>query len=284
MPALSTERASVGPAGESAAEERAIPTPRARGFAAASHVSTVLLPVALSIAVLVAWESFVRLARIPEAILPPPSAVFEQLAQHHRLILKHALPTTLETLLAFGISIPLGVLLAAVMTWSPVLNKAIYPNVVFFQIIPKIALAPLFIVWLGIGLYSRVTFSVFISFFPILVATAAGLQSVSRDMLRLCRSVGASDWQVLGHVRFPSALPFLFSGMKVAVTLAIIGIVVGEFIASQQGLGYLILFASSRQQTDLSLACIAVLCAVGLALYGLVVLCERVFSHWFGDQ
>jgi NitT/TauT family transport system permease protein len=246
--------------------------------------SAVLLPIGLAVLVLLAWEFLVRWAKVPEAILPPPSAVFDQLAQHHRLILKHALPTTLETLLAFGISIPLGVLLAAVMTWSPVLNKAIYPNVVLFQLIPKIALAPLFIVWLGIGLSSRVTFSVFISFFPILVATAAGLQSVPRDMLRLCRSVGATDWQVLLNVRFPSALPFLFSGMKVAVTLAIIGIVVGEFIASQEGLGYLILFASSRQQTDLSLACILVLCAVGLMLYGAVVLSERVFKHWFGDQ
>jgi NitT/TauT family transport system permease protein len=248
------------------------------------HVATVLLPIGLSLFVMLAWEIVVRWARVPEAILPPPSAVIKQLAQYYPLLLKHALPTTLETLLAFGISIPLGVLLAGVMTWSPVLNKAMYPNVVFFQLIPKIALAPLFIVWLGIGLPSRVTFSIFISFFPILVATAAGLQSVPRDMLRLCRSVGASDWQVLVHVRFPSALPFLFSGMKVAVTLAIIGIVVGEFIASQAGLGYLILFASSRQQTDLSLACIAVLCAIGLSLYGLVVVSERLFKHWFGDE
>jgi NitT/TauT family transport system permease protein len=245
--------------------------------------STLLLPIAFAIAVLFAWETIVRWAGVPEAILPPPSAVFDQIQQHYGLILKHALPTTLETLIAFGISIPLGVILAAVMTWSPIVNKAIYPNVVLFQLIPKIALAPLFIVWLGIGLPSRVTFSIFISFFPILVATAAGLQSLPRDMLRLCRSLGATDWQVLLSVRFPTALPYLFSGMKVAVTLAIIGIVVGEFIASQQGLGYLILFASSRQQTDLSLACIAVLCAVGLLLYGAVVLSERVFNHWFGE-
>lgn len=247
------------------------------------HLSTLALPVGFAIVVLVVWETFVRWARVPEAILPPPSAVFDQIVQHYALILKHAVPTTLETLLAFGISIPLGVVLAAVMTWSPIVNKAIYPNVVLFQLIPKIALAPLFIVWLGIGLPSRVTFSIFISFFPILVATAAGLQSLPRDMLRLCRSVGASDWQVLLSVRFPTALPYLFSGMKVAVTLAIIGIVVGEFIASQQGLGYLILFASSRQQTDLSLACIVVLCAVGLLLYGAVVLAERLFKRWFGD-
>ena len=253
-----------------------------RGFS--DHAASVLLPVGLALVVLVAWEVVVRWVKFPEAILPPPSAIFGQLLQHHRLLLKHALPTTLETLLAFGISIPLGVLLATVMTWSPLMSKAMYPNVILFQLIPKIALAPLFIVWLGIGLPSRVTFSIFISFFPILVATAAGMQSVPRDMLRLCRSVGASDWQVLVSVRFPSAIPFLFTGMKVAVTLAIIGIVVGEFIASQEGLGYLILFASSRQQTDLSLACILVLCIVGLALYGLVVLSERLLQSWFGDQ
>ena len=248
------------------------------------HVVNVLLPVGFALLALITWELVVRWAKVPEAILPPPSAIFDQIVQHHRILLKHAIPTTLETLLAFGISIPLGVLLAAVMTWSPILDKAIYPNVILFQLIPKIALAPLFIVWLGIGLPSRVTFSIFISFFPILVATAAGLQSVPRDMLRLCRSVGASDWQVLINVRFPTALPFLFSGMKVAVTLAIIGIVVGEFIASQEGLGFLILFASSRLQTDLSLACIVVLCVVGLVLYGLVVLSERLFAHWYGDR
>ncbi|HJU24660.1 MAG TPA: ABC transporter permease [Casimicrobiaceae bacterium] len=257
---------------------------RSARWAFAGPLATMGLPVAFSLLVLLAWEFVVRAAKVPAAILPPPTAVFEQIATHYTLILKHAVPTTLETLLAFGLSIPLGVFLAAVMTWSPVINKAMYPNVIFFQLIPKIALAPLFIVWLGIGLPSRTTFSIFISFFPILVATAAGLQSVPRDMLRLCRSVGASDWQVLTHVRFPTALPFLFSGMKVAVTLSIIGIVVGEFIASQRGLGYLILFASSRLQTDLCLACIAVLCAVGLGLYGLVVLTERLAMRWFGDR
>jgi NitT/TauT family transport system permease protein len=127
-----------------------------------------------------------------------------------------------------------------------------------------------------------VTFSIFICFFPILVATAAGLQSVDMNMLRLCRSLRMSDWQILVRVRFPTSPPFIFSGMKVAVTLAIIGIVVGEFIASQRGLGYLILFASSRQQTDLALACIAVLCLVGLVLYGCVVLGEKVVMRLYG--
>jgi NitT/TauT family transport system permease protein len=207
----------------------------------------------------------------------------DRLVALYPLILTHAIPTTVETLTAFAISVPLGIALAVAMTYSKYVNWALYPNLIFFQLIPKIALAPLFIVWLGIGSSSRVSFSVFICFFPILIATAAGLQSVDRDMLRLCRSVLATEMQIMVHVRLPYSLPYVFSGMKISVTLAIIGIVVGEFIASQAGLGYLILFASSRQQTDLSLACITVLCAVGLALYGLVAIGERLMQRWYGD-
>lgn len=248
------------------------------------RAAAVLLPVGLAAFVLVAWEYGVRLLAIHPTILPPPSQILTILVRHHSLILRHAVPTTLETLIALGLAIPLAVAIAAATTWSRAVHQAVYPNVVIFQLIPKIALAPLFIAWLGIGMESRVTFAVFISFFPILVSTAAGLQSVPRDMLRLCRSVRASDWQVLVHVRFPTSLPYLFAGMKVAVTLSIIGIVVGEFIASKQGLGYLILFASSRQETDFSLACITVLCAVGLLLYGLTVVIEKMFMRLLADR
>jgi len=246
----------------------------------AGHLA-VLLPIATALVFLLAWQAITVYAGISPAILPPPTMVLEQLIGNFALIMKHTIPTTYETLLAFGISIPLGIALAGLMVYSTLAYQALYPNIVFFQLIPKIALAPLFIVWLGIGSPSRVTFSIFICFFPILVATAAGLQSVETTMLRLCRSLRMSQWQVLIRVRFPTSPPYIFSGMKVAVTLAIIGIVVGEFIASQEGLGYLILFASSRQQTDLALACIAVLCAVGLALYGGVVLCEKAVMRWY---
>ena len=230
-----------------------------------------VLPVATALAFLIAWQAIAVYGHISPTILPPPT-------------MKHTIPTTYETLLAFGISIPLGIALAGLMVYSKLAYQALYPNIVFFQLIPKIALAPLFIVWLGIGTSSRVTFSIFISFFPILVATAAGLQSVETTMLRLCRSLRMSQWQILMRVRFPTSPPFIFSGMKVAVTLAIIGIVVGEFIASQQGLGYLILFASSRQQTDLALACIAVLCVVGLVLYGCVTGCEKLVMLWYDTR
>jgi NitT/TauT family transport system permease protein len=246
--------------------------------------SSVVLPVATAIVAILAWQAVVTLLAVPPAILPPPSQVLEILVKFYPLILSHTVPTTLETVLAFAISVPLGIFLAAIMTYSKMVYQALFPNLIFFQLIPKIALAPLFIVWLGISTQSRVAFSVFITFFPILIATAAGLQSVDRDMLRLCRSVKATDWQILFHVRFPYALPYIFSGMKVAVTLAIIGIVVGEFIASQAGLGYLIMFASSRQETALSLACITALCVVGLILYGLVALGEVLMEKWYGSR
>lgn len=244
---------------------------------------TVLLPSVVAVAALAAWQAFVVDAKVSPTVLPPPTVVASQLVDHFQIILQNAIPTTFETLVAFAISVPLGIFFAAVMVYSPLVNKALYPNVVFFQLIPKIALAPLFIVWLGTGLPSRVTFAVFLCFFPILVATAAGLQSLPTDTLRLCRAVKASNWQILLHVRFPASLPYLFSGMKVSVTLAIIGIMVGEFIASQAGLGYLILFASAQQETDLGLACIGVLCLVGLLLYGAVVLCERMVLRWYNS-
>jgi NitT/TauT family transport system permease protein len=269
--------------------ERAREVMRIRGFglngfwsALWSNQLAVSLPIVTALLLLLAWQAIAVYGDISPTILPPPTMVLGQLSDNFPLIMKHTIPTTYETLLAFGISIPLGIALAGLIVYSTVAYRAFYPNIVLFQLIPKIALAPLFIVWLGIGSPSRVTFSIFICFFPILIATTAGLQSVETTMLRLCRSFRMSEWQILIHVRFPTSPPFIFSGMKVAVTLAIIGIVVGEFIASQRGLGYLILFASSRQQTDLALACIAVLCAVGLVLYGCVVLCEKAVTKLYG--
>src|SRR6185312_9296646 len=114
------------------------------------------------------------------------------------------------------------------LCYSTILREALYPNLVVFQLIPKIALAPLFIIWLGIGSPSRLAFAIFISFFPIVIATTAGLTNVDRDMVRLCRALTASEWQIFTSVRLPSALPYVFSGMKIGVTLSIIGVIIGE--------------------------------------------------------
>ncbi|HZF86444.1 MAG TPA: ABC transporter permease [Burkholderiaceae bacterium] len=240
------------------------------------------LPLAFAVGTLVLWEIVVRAFDIREVLLPTPSAIARRLVETFPLLMEHAWPTVWESVAGFAIASLLGVALAALLSASGLMRSMLYPNVVLFQLIPKIALAPLFIVWLGIGFQSRLTFSVFISFFPVVIAALAGLDHVDQSLLRLCRALTASSWQVFVSVRLPHALPYVFSGMKIATTFAIIGVIVGEFITSQAGLGYLILFASSQADTSLILAAITVLCFFGLAFYGIVALLERWTRHAFG--
>lgn len=242
----------------------------------------VALPLGLAAVFLALWEAAVRFAGVPEVILPAPSAIVAAVWKGREILLRHAIPTTVESALGFLLAAAVGVALAVLITYSRVLREALYPNLVFFQLIPKIALAPLFIVWLGIGSQSRLVFALFISFFPVVVATATGLAAVDANLLRLCRSLDASAWQVFAWVRFPSALPHLFSGLKVAITLSIIGVIIGEFITAQAGLGYLIIFATARAETTVAMAAIVVLCVAGLLLYGAVALAERVAINLFG--
>lgn len=248
----------------------------------AGPLQRVGLPLAFAVGTLVLWEIVVRAFDIREVLLPTPSAIARRLVETFPLLMEHAWPTVWESVAGFAIASLLGVALAALLSASGLMRSMLYPNVVLFQLIPKIALAPLFIVWLGIGFQSRLTFSVFISFFPVVIAALAGLDHVDQSLLRLCRALTASSWQVFVSVRLPHALPYVFSGMKIATTFAIIGVIVGEFITSQAGLGYLILFASSQADTSLILAAITVLCFFGLAFYGIVALLERWTRHAFG--
>lgn len=244
----------------------------------------IVLPVGLALMALGLWQAACLVGRIPPAILPSPLSTFRYIAERWDILLIHAVPTTLESALGFVLATTLGIALAIVITYSRLAREALYPNLVFFQLIPKIALAPLFIIWLGIGTQSRVAFSVFIAFFPVVIATSAGFASVDRGMLRLCRSLTATEGQIFLHVRFPAALPYIFSGMKVAVTLAIIGVIIGEFITAQAGLGYLIIFATARADTEVSMAAIVVLCLCGLLLYGLVALGEMVANRVYASE
>ena len=244
----------------------------------------VLLPLGTALVGLAAWEGLVRIRRIPSAILPPPTEVLQTLVAVHGLLLEHAWPTTVETVAGFLLAGVVGISVAIAITYSRPIREALYPLLVVFQLIPKVALAPLFIVWLGIGSSSRLTFALFISFFPVVISTAAGLINTDRYMIRLARSLTASDWQIFVNIRFPGALPHIFSGLKIAVTLSIIGVIVGEFITSQAGLGYLIVFATSRAETAAIMAAIIVLCVIGLVLYGAVALAERLMLRWYQGE
>jgi NitT/TauT family transport system permease protein len=244
----------------------------------------VLLPLGFAVLATLAWEILCRVSRISPALLPPPSAVWTVLSENYGILFEHAWPTTIETVVSFGLATVLGVALAVAITFAAWVREALYPNIVMFQLIPKIALAPLFIVWLGVGSQSCIVVAIFIAFFPVVVSTASGLVSAKPEVLLLCRSLTASEWQMFRLARFPYAMPFVFAGMKVGVTMAMIGVIVGEFITAQAGLGYIIMFASSAGETATVLAAIVLLCVIGLVLFGLVAIAEAAMQRWYGGE
>ena len=242
----------------------------------------VLLPILVAAVVLLAWEYGVRIAHVPPMILAPPSAVWTVLEANPAILFRQTLPTLASALIGFGLAASLGVVLGGALVLSQTVRKALYPYVLILQLIPKVALAPLFIVWLGVGPTSRLSFVVFMAFFPVVIATMAGLLSADRSIVRLSESLTASPWQIFWSVRVPYSLPHVFAGLKISATMTMIGVVVAEFVTAQEGLGYLIMFATSAAETALVFAAIALLCVVGLALYGAVALAEVIVQRWLG--
>ena len=246
------------------------------------RVRPIILPIATVAATLVVWQFAAVGLQIAPVVLPAPTEIARELWRGLPILINQAGPTALDTLLAFAVAAVLGVGLAVVITYSPLLRDTVYPNLVFFQLVPKVALAPLFVIWLGFGSTSRVAFAAFISFFPVVIAAAVGFAAADPAALKLCRSLTASEWRCFVLVRFPFALPAIFSGFKVAMTMAVVGVVIGEFISSQAGLGHYILNAGSRLNTADVFAALGVLCALGVGLYGAVALAELGIRRVYG--
>jgi NitT/TauT family transport system permease protein len=256
----------------------------AASLASMWQLRPVILPIATAVLFLALWQGVVVAFHVPHVILPTPTDIAEELWRNFPVLLRQAVPTTLDSVTAFAVATVLGVAIAIAVAYSPLVRDTLYPNLVLFQLIPKIALAPLFVVWLGITSESRVTYAAFISFFPVVISAAVGFASADASTLRLCRSLTASDWQSFVMVRFPFALPAIFSGMKIAMTMAITGVIIGEFISAKAGLGYFILYASSRMETALIFAALFVLCLIGVALFGAVALAERYVRDHYGRR
>lgn len=235
-----------------------------------------ILPLATAAGVFLVWEALVGLFAVPPVILPPPSAIALRFVTTLPALLDHARHTGLEALGAFLLATLVGTSIAALVSSSRIIREMVQPSLVAFQLIPKVALAPMFVIWLGIDTPSRLAFAVFLSFFPVVIAATAGFASTDETALRLCRSLTASPLQTFLRVRLPFALPHLFNGMRIASTMAVIGVVVAEFISAKAGLGFYILYASSRMETTGIFAALLMLCLVGLALFGGVVLLERL--------
>lgn len=234
-----------------------------------------------TIAVLVAlWEGVVRAFNIPYFLVPAPTAIWAEFWDRPQLYLYHTWITLYETAIGFFLAVVLGIGAAIAIVYSRVLQTIVYPVILVLQIVPKVAVAPLLLIWLGYGLQSKATIALLIAFFPIVVDTATGLRAVDPELLELVKVLKGNRWQEFVKIRFPYSLPFIFSGLKVAVTLAVIGAIIGEFVGGNEGLGYLIVVANAQLQTAMSFASFILLSLMGLLLFGLVVLVERLVVPW----
>jgi NitT/TauT family transport system permease protein len=242
----------------------------------------VLLPVLFAGAVGLIWEFGTRAANISPLVIVPLSAVWRVITTSFGILFQQSIPTVVETLIGFALASVIGIVLGTLLLLSRRAHQALYPHILTFQLIPKVALAPLFIVWFGVGPTSRLSLAVFMAFFPVVISTLTGLVSADRNIVRMAAAQTASPWQIFYSVRIPYALPHIFAGLKVAVTMAMIGVIVGEFITAQAGLGYIIMMASSAADTALVFAAIILLCTAGLVLYGAVALAEWLIERRMG--
>ena len=248
--------------------------------AARGVMSRLAPPLALFVAVVVLWEAVSRLFRLPEFVLPPPTRIVGVLVSRQAALGYAAWVTAQEVVWGFLLSGMIGAAVALVIARFATFGRALYPLVVLFQNVPKVALAPLFILWFGFDLAPKVVLIVVIAFFPVAINMLVGLQTVDSNLVALMRSVGASRNEILWRIQIPNSLPYLMAGLKVAVTLAVIGAIVGEFAGAQAGLGYMIQFASTQMQTSLVFAALVEVSLLGMLFYYAIEWIERRYIDW----
>ena len=229
---------------------------------------------------LAVWEAGVANFKAPAYLLPPPTQIFETFIAELPKLLYHGWVTAYEMLLGYGLAVGIAIPLAIAITASQRFDRFVMPTLLFFQVVPKVAIAPLFLVWFGVGALPKVLVAFLISFFPIVIDAAVGLRSMSIEMNDLARSMGATKMQAFLRFRLPTSLPYLFSGLKVAATLAVAGAVVGEFVGADKGLGYLLLVTNSNLETALMFATLFALTIIGLAFFYAVERLEALLIPW----
>jgi NitT/TauT family transport system permease protein len=245
-----------------------------------SRLADLAYPVLGLVAVIAVWQVAVLLFAVPSYLLPAPGRVFQKLLSAWPVLLGSSLYTLQEILLGFLLSVAVGVPLAVAIVSSRRCERILYPVLVGSQVVPKVAVAPLFVVWFGFGMTSKVLIAFLIAFFPVVIDAVVGLRSVEPEKLYVARSMGANAWQLFWKVRLPKALPSLFGGLKVSITLAVVGAIVGEFIAAEQGIGRVLLTANGNMDTELLFAGIIVLTVMGVLLFLVIDLLERWLLPW----
>jgi NitT/TauT family transport system permease protein len=251
-----------------------------RGVKKRSFPERLLEPLAapgLALILLILWQLAVPFLGLSEFVLPTPLQIIARMAKDYALLLHHARVTLLEVLGGFALAVLAGIPTALLIFYSRVFERAVYPLLIAEQAVPKVALAPLVVLYLGYGWAPKIFLAFLIGYFPIVVSTVVGLQSLDAGMVNLVRSMGANGWQTFIKIRLPAALPNVFGGLKLAIGLAVIGAVIGEYVAAERGLGYLQLQANSQFDTTLNFASVVMISGLGVFLFSLVRLAERFF-------
>jgi NitT/TauT family transport system permease protein len=239
-----------------------------------------LLPPLTFVAIVGLWSWSVQALKIPPYLLPGPGAVFARLFSDYQLLWNNAVITMTEIVLGFGLTLVTAIPLGLVIALSPLSKQILYPPIVLLQLVPKIAVAPLFLVWLGFGMESKVLLTVLMTFFPLLIASISGFQILDTRLLYLTKSMGASAWQTFRFLRVPAALPVIFSGIKTSATIAATAAIVAEFVGANQGLGYVLLKGTSTMDIELTFAVLVVLTIIGIVLNYVVEISEWIMTPW----
>ncbi|WP_044894304.1 ABC transporter permease [Bacillus alveayuensis] len=246
--------------------------------------SSIMMPSFVILVIIVLWELSVYVTGIEKWILPAPSEIFQSLVNSGDLLVAHSWQTLKETLLGLALAIVIGVILATLIDLSEWLQKALYPLLVISQTIPIIAVAPLIIIWFGFGILPKVIVVMLVCFFPIAINLADGYRAVDITMIRLLETMGATKWQIFKMVKLPGAMPFFFSGLRIAGTYSVMGAVIGEWLGASQGLGILLTRSSQSFLTDRVFATIVVIVFMSLAIFTVVEVLARVTMRWHYRQ
>jgi NitT/TauT family transport system permease protein len=250
-------------------------------LAASASAITPFLGASVTLLLLIAlWEYLVRQFQIPGWLLPAPSAIAVAMFEWRVEMAAHSMVTLYETLVGFALAIAISVPLAVAVVYSPLLQNTVYPILLALQSMPKVAIAPLLALWIGFGTLPKIVVVFLVCFFPIVVATATGLAAVPAPLMDLIRSLSASPAQTFIKIRFPTAMPHIFVGLKIAITFAVIGAVIGEFVGSENGLGYLILISTSQSRTPLAFGALVLLTLMSIVLYYGIAAIERLLVPW----
>ncbi len=237
-------------------------------------------PAAFLAAVVMVWWLVTALGWIKPYLIPAPGAVLGEFGSDGGLLARASAVTLGETVVGFIVATAVGLAFAVAIVYSRGVERTLYPLLLVAQVVPKIAIAPLFVVWLGFGIAPKILVAVLIAFFPVVISGVAGLRSVDPELLDLAATMGASPWDAFVKIRFPAALPQIFAGLKVAVTLAVVGAVVGEFVGANSGLGYVVLSSNGNLNTPLLFAGLIAMSLIGIVLFAVLEVAERFAVPW----